>query len=105
MPSTKLRAPAAVASASRGPIVDRPEGMNNASQTCLQQPAIQIVVAPYGQGRFVARLATSGQVIVTSSFRPFVNSARCLLELGHHPSTILEMSHHGASGVSLRAML
>jgi hypothetical protein len=108
MPSAKVRAPAAVVPASRGPIVDRPyegTGYDNASQTCLQQPTIQIVVAPCGQGRFVARLAPSSRMIVTSSSRPFVDSARRLLELGYHPNTILEMSHLGAPGVSWRATL
>jgi hypothetical protein len=104
----KLRAPAAVASASRDPIVDRPdEGTenDNASQACFQHRTIRIDLTSLGHGRFAACVAASGQGLVASSSRPFVDGARRLLELGHHPNTILEMSHHGASGISLRAML
>ena len=66
---------------------------------------IVIVVDPVGIGRFRARLAQGGIVIVTSSRQPFLDSARVLVAAGFDPASLLEMWHVGSAHFALRGPL
>jgi hypothetical protein len=61
------------------------------------------VVPTHGKpGYFVARL---GGMVLCTSRSPLLKSARCLIELGHDPNTLLEMWREGATEFALRARL
>jgi hypothetical protein len=56
-------------------------------------------------GRFEARLASTGELLVRSSRQPFVDAARALIEKGCDPTAMLEMKHAGRDIVALRGPL
>src|SRR5258708_15707878 len=66
---------------------------------------VTIIVAPIASspGRFMAKLASDGDVLVTSSRTPFLDAARRLLELGYSADAGLVMRHAGSVVDSLRA--
>lgn len=66
-----------------------------------------IIVVPIASapGRFMAKLASNGSVLVTSSRTPFLDSARRLLELGYPANTMLVMRHAGSATNALRATI
>ena len=66
---------------------------------------ILIRVEPVGRGRFSARLADGGQVIVRSSRQPFLDAARRLIDLGYEPTTVLVMRHAGSDIDCLTAQI
>jgi hypothetical protein len=51
-------------------------------------------------GRFRASL--DGRIIIAASRQVFLDSARQLIDLGHDPSSILEMKHVGSDQFALR---
>jgi hypothetical protein len=66
---------------------------------------VTIIVAPIASspGRFMTKLASDGDVLVTSSRSPFLDEARRLLELGYSADAGLVMRHAGSVVDSLCA--
>jgi len=64
---------------------------------------ITISPLPTSPGRFVVRLGD--QVLAASSRQPFLDAARCLIDLGHPPNSILTMRHAGSDGDALRSKI
>jgi hypothetical protein len=57
--------------------------------------ALRLIVAPEGPGRFIARLESTGELIVTSTRQPLVDGARALLTQSYDPGALLTMRHEG----------
>src|SRR5262245_24904697 len=85
-------------------MVKRPGG-GCGRDAASQLTEILILVEPVGRGRFSARLADSGRVIVRSSRQPFLDAARRLLDLGYHPTAVLVMRHAGSETDSVTAQI
>jgi hypothetical protein len=68
---------------------------------------VTIIVAPIASspGRFMAKLANDGDVLVTSSRTPFLDAARRLLELGYPADAEVVMRHARSAADSLRATI
>jgi hypothetical protein len=68
---------------------------------------VTIIVAPIASspGRFMAKLANEGDVLVRSSRTPFLDAARRLLELGYPVDAVLVMRHARSAVESLRAKI
>jgi hypothetical protein len=64
-----------------------------------------IVATASSSGQFTAKLASDGDVLVTSSRTPFLDAARRLLEIGFSPKTLAVMRHAGSQVDSLRATI
>jgi hypothetical protein len=66
---------------------------------------IIIVSAATTAGRYQARLASDGTLLVVSRKQPFFDGARRLLELGYAPDTVLVMMYANSDIECLRAPL
>jgi hypothetical protein len=68
---------------------------------------ITIIVTPIASspGRFTAKLANEGDVLVRSSRTPFLDAARRLLELGYPVDAVLVMRHARSAVESLCAKI
>ena len=107
MRSAKALAWATAATVNRGLIVDclGEARDDNATSASVQRSTISIIVEKVHNGRFLARLNDTGRLIVASSRRPFVDSARRLIEQGHDPNCTLEMWAVGGVAFALRARI
>lgn len=59
--------------------------------------------APFGRGRFVARLG--GRVLLPATRQPLLDCARVLLGEGASPTDRIEMRHDGSPHVALRSTI
>jgi hypothetical protein len=68
---------------------------------------VTIIVAPIASspGRFMAKLANDGDVLVRSSRTPFLDAARRLLEFDYPVDAVLVMRHARSAVESLRAKI
>ena len=85
-------------------MVKRP-GNGCGRDAASQLTEILIFVEPVSRGRFCARLADGGRVIVRSSRQPFLDAARRLIDLGYDPTTLLVMRHAGSDTDCLIAQI
>ena len=85
-------------------MVKRP-GNGCGRDAASQLTEILILVEPVSRGRFCARLADGGRVIVRSSRQPFLDAARRLLAIGYDQTTLLAMRHVGSDTDCLIAQI
>jgi len=80
--------------------------MNPLQQRQHGRNMIVLVAAPNPRRfTFNVRIEHSDRFLVRSTYQPFFDSARRLLDLGHDPETILVLKHEGSPTEALKSTI